>query len=121
MNNFQLQQAVVSSEAAGRMKTLTYKAEDNLLLLGCKKLEILEFDNSHSPKLTDDQPITGFQYSEINQEFYLISGRSLKIWDARKGVLSRNFKNLTEKEITAISLDKTNRNIFIGSSDGKIM
>ena len=54
-------------------------------------------------------------------EFYIISGRSLKIWDAKKGVLSRNFKNLVEKDITAISLDKSHRNIFVGTSDGKIM
>ena len=46
--------------------------------------------------------------------------KSVKIWDAETGKLQNVFRELTNREITTIALDKRQRKLFVGDSKGRV-
>ncbi len=51
-------------------------------------------------------------------EFYTASSRNVRVWDAKKGIIKRVFKNLTKTDITQMVHDKSERKIFLGTHSG---
>jgi len=43
---------------------MIYRSDVNMIIIGSKKLEFLEFDKTYNPKLTDDRTITGLVYTD---------------------------------------------------------
>lgn len=73
---------------------------------------------NHDPKLTDDNELVAFAYSPTNLEIYIGSEKDLRVWSIHKGVLVRQFKKRTNKNIVSLCLDKHHRRAFLGCVNG---
>ncbi len=76
---------------------------------------------SYNPKLTDDTAITAIKYSSKNQEVYIGSRRSLKVWSITKGINTKVYKNIVKSDISIIELDDRERKCFVGTIEGEII
>jgi len=83
-----------------------------------KRVKFYEYVVNYHPKLTDDIDITAIKYSPKNLEVYIGSKKNLKVWSVTKGVMSKNYKNIVQTDISIIELDDLERKCFIGTIDG---
>jgi len=103
------------------MKAIIHRECDNKLILSSKKLFYYEFDKSFNPNLSDDKEILSLEYSDKLMEFYSAAGRSVKCWDAIKGIVIRYYKNLSDRNLTSMVLDHNQRKLFLGCYNGDII
>lgn len=71
--------------------------------------------------MSEDKSISSFIYSKINMELYVASGRTVRAWSAKKGIIERIYKNVCLSDITYMCLDSQERKLFIGQHSGRIL
>ena len=74
-------------------------------MIWTKKIKFYEYVVNYNPKLTDDVDITAIKYSHKNLEVYIASRKNLKVWSIIKGVMTKNYKNIVNADISIIELD----------------
>lgn len=62
---------VVDGGVEQRIKSVIYKRESNIVMVGCKNLQLYELDQSFDSNVTDDQPIICMVYSKKYLELHL--------------------------------------------------
>lgn len=58
------------------------------------------------------------RYNAQEMAIFTASDRDVKVWDARSGVLLREFPEIVSAEITDMAFDSRQRKFIIGSQDG---
>jgi hypothetical protein len=48
------------------------------------------------------------------------SGRTVRVWEARSGALVSTFRGVAATAISAVLLDKTERNVIVGEHSGAV-
>lgn len=82
--------------------------------------DALTSGESRAPRLADLEPTCAVIYSWGDCAFYTAAGKTIKVWEATTGVVSRVFRNITEHEITSMTMDETCKKLVIGDSSGVI-
>ena len=90
------------------------------IVVGGKRLAFYEYDEPTDTNLADDESCICILYNEVFFTFVTAHPKSVKIWDAETGKLQGVFRELTNREITCIALDKRQRKLFVGDSKGRV-
>lgn len=90
------------------------------LVVGSRVFKVFEYKKPFNADTSDDNPILCALFSPIRFEFYIAGERSVNIWNAINGKPIRCLKNVVEKDITSMTLDKNHRKLIIGSHDGQL-
>jgi len=99
-------------------RTLCPLSRDRVIIGGRR---LVVFDRGASdPRLTADYPISGMAFNHSRIEIVTPVKNDLYLWCAFTGTLLAIHDNVTDGNITAVTLDKSERRIFIGADDGSI-
>ncbi len=90
------------------------------IVVSGKRLLFYEYDEPTDINLADDESCLRILYNEVFFTFITAHPKSVKIWDAATGRLQSVFRELTNREITCIELDKRQRKLFVGDSKGRV-
>ena len=90
------------------------------LVVASRKFKVFEYKKPFNQDTSDDNAIQCAIFSDIRFELYIAGERSVNVWNARTGKPTRCFKNIFEKDITCMSLDKEHRKLIVGSHNGEI-
>lgn len=91
-----------------------------MIIVGGKRLLFYEYDEPTDTNLADEESCLCILYNSVFFCFVTAHPRSVKIWDAATGKLLSVFRDLTDREITCIALDKRQRKLFVGDSKGRV-
>lgn len=100
---------------------MIYRANENKLIMGTKRIKVYEFDNTYNPNSSDDKPINAVVISTKNQEMYSAASCNIKVWSLIKFTISRVYKNISSTDISVMTLDETERKLFIGTYYGEVL
>lgn len=59
-------------------------------------------------------------FSKVNHTITTASARTVRLWNASTGLLSKSFVNITEDNITAMCFDDRERKIILGEETGAL-
>jgi len=90
------------------------------VVVGGKKMHFFESEKTVDVTVTDVVLITAALYNPIAMSFCSISERSLKIWSAVTGRVSKIYHDVSTSEITCMCLDSRCRKIIFGNAEGEI-
>lgn len=90
------------------------------VVVGGKRLLLYDYDEPTDTNLADDESCLCILYNEVFFTFVTAHPKSIKVWDAETGHLQSVFRELTNREITCIALDKRQRKLFVGDSKGRV-
>jgi len=111
------------AEQAGELEPLEARAICALgrdrVLVGGRRLVVFDRDAS-DPRLTADYPISGIAFNHRRIEIVTPVKNDLYLWCAFTGELLSIHDNVTDGNITAVTLGLGERRIFIGADDGQI-
>lgn len=100
-------------------RTLCPLSRDRVIIGGRR---LVVFDRGASdPRLTADYPISGIAFNSSRIEIVTPVNNDLYLWCAMTGQLLAIHDNITDGNITAITLGLGERRIFVGSDDGSIV
>jgi WD40 repeat protein len=80
----------------------------------------LDYERPAQPDMADETAIVEAIHSAVNGTIITASARIVRIWDAKTGLLTQTYPNITEETITAMCLDGRERRIIIGDESGTI-
>lgn len=92
----------------------------NKILTYGDKLVVFETDTCQNPELCDDQIILGSYYNPYSYEIISICLRKIKLWNVFNGKVKTIYEDLMNAETTAYCVDKAQKRIYLGDSNGKI-
>lgn len=90
------------------------------VVVGGKKMHFFESEKTVDVTVTDVVLITAALYNPIAMSFCSISERSLKIWSAVTGRVTKIYHDVSSSEITCMCLDSRCRKIIFGNAEGEI-
>jgi len=70
--------------------------------------------------VTDTGGVTDALYNPNAGEFYTVSKRTVKAWNANTGVLYKVLRDITQDEITAACISDNGRKIYLGDAKGRV-
>lgn len=76
------------------------------IIIGARKIKVWQYSKPYLPEFSDDHPISVATFSEKNNEIYVASEQSIKIWDARSGKPVRVLKNIFAADDAAGEMDE---------------
>eukprot|EP00826_Nyctotherus_ovalis_P019798 TRINITY_DN16152_c0_g1_i2.p1 TRINITY_DN16152_c0_g1~~TRINITY_DN16152_c0_g1_i2.p1 ORF type:complete len:832 (-),score=266.38 TRINITY_DN16152_c0_g1_i2:250-2745(-) len=100
--------------------TLEVWQNPKTMAVGGKRLVFYDYDEPTDTNLADDESCLCILYNSVFFNFITAHPKSVKIWDAETGRLQNVFRDLTNREITSIALDKRQRKLFVGDSKGRV-
>ena len=89
-------------------------------MVGSRVFKVFEYKKPFNADTSDDNPILSALFSPIRFEFYIAGARSINIWNAINGTPIRCLRNIFDKDITSMCLDKNHRKLIVGSHDGQL-
>mmetsp|Transcript_44362 Transcript_44362/g.105038 ORF Transcript_44362/g.105038 Transcript_44362/m.105038 type:complete len:1030 (-) Transcript_44362:194-3283(-) len=92
----------------------------NRVLVSGRRMVMFDRDAS-DPHLTADSLVTSMEFNQRKLEIVTSVKNHLSIWDALTGDLLKVHKNVTEANITAMSLGLADRRLFVGTEAGNIV
>eukprot|EP00658_Telonema_sp_P-2_P068222 TRINITY_DN5716_c0_g1_i1.p1 TRINITY_DN5716_c0_g1~~TRINITY_DN5716_c0_g1_i1.p1 ORF type:complete len:900 (-),score=180.78 TRINITY_DN5716_c0_g1_i1:227-2926(-) len=90
------------------------------VVVGGKKMHFFESEKTVDVTVSDTCLITAAMYNPVSMNFITISDRSLKIWSAVTGRVSRIYHDVSSSEITCICFDSRYRKVILGNAEGEI-
>jgi len=99
---------------------MVYLKKQKKIMVYGSRLVFYENDKSLNPELADDQIIFSTTYDKYTKSIISFSLRKIKLWNPFTGKVKKVFDDPMGNEITALSLDKNIKRIFIGDNTGAI-
>jgi len=90
------------------------------IVCGGKSMVFFDYDEPRDQWLADEKACLRVLYNETLFVFITLHPDSVKIWDARNGVLVATHRQLTKGEFASCYLDDRERKLFLGDTIGKI-
>lgn len=101
------------------LKLIYLKKQKKIMIYG-NKIVFYETDKSLNPELADDQIIFSSFYDRFGKSFLSFSLRKIKIWNPFTGKIRKVYEDPMKNEITALTLDKNMKRVFLGDNMGNI-
>jgi len=90
------------------------------VVVGGKKMHFFESEKTVDSTVTDSQLITCAMYNDVTMSFMTVSEKTIKIWSAVTGRVSKIYHDVSSSEITTCVFDTRRRKVIFGNSDGEI-
>lgn len=90
------------------------------VVVGGKKMHFFESEKTVDSTVTDTQLVTAAMYNDVSMSFMTVSERTVKIWSAVTGRVSKIYHDVSNSEITTCAFDTRRRKVIFGNSDGEI-
>jgi len=90
------------------------------VVVGGKKMHFFESEKTVDSTVTDSQLVTCALYNDVSMSFMTVSDRTIKIWSAVTGRVSKIYHDVSNSEITTCCFDTRRRKVVFGNSDGEI-
>lgn len=108
-----------SNNRSTNLKLIYLKKQKKIMIYG-SKIIFFETDKSLNPELADDQIIFSSFHDKYSKSFLSFSLRKIKIWNPFTGKIRKVYDDPMKNEITALTLDKNMKRIFLGDNVGNI-
>lgn len=90
------------------------------VVVGGKKMHFFESEKTVDSTVTDSQLVTCALYNDVAMSFLTVSDKTIKIWSAVTGRVSKIYHDVSNSEITTCAFDTRRRKVIFGNSDGEI-
>lgn len=90
------------------------------VVVGGKKMHFFESEKTVDSTVTDSQLVTSAMYNDVAMSFMTVSDKTIKIWSAVTGRVSKIYHDVSNSEITTCAFDTRRRKVIFGNSDGEI-
>lgn len=91
-----------------------------LAAAGTRVLMYDYMDDWNGERVTDTNNIAEALYNPRLGEFYTVSAKGVKTWNASNGSLVKVLRDVTPDEITSVCLDDSNRKLYVGNAAGRV-
>lgn len=95
--------------------------KNKILAVAFKQVYFYRIKSNYKQNSTVNKRIGILAISNLNHEILISDDRSLNVWSLIDGIEKRKFVNLSSSKITALNIDKAERNVFIGNEEGFIL
>ena len=94
--------------------------DDYRIICGTKRLFFFDQFRAKAEPVTDALPVTMALFNSVSLTIMVISGKSVKIWDAILGSLKTEYSNLSESDLSCACLDDRERKFILGDVAGNM-
>jgi WD40 repeat protein len=91
------------------------------IIIGADKVYFYDYEESKEGNLADSKSCIAVLYNDVFNTFVTAHIDSIKIWKVETGELINVFRELTNKEISAVCFDYRKRKLFIGDVEGNLI
>jgi WD40 repeat protein len=127
--NFICSQTVSIERAEpGTVTGMTYVSRLDRIVISCvgmnsgrvHRMFCLDYEHALAPEVAEEGPLVAALVSVTNNTITTASMRTIRVWDACKGLLKKTFQDIAPANITAMCMDSREQRLIVGDEKGQI-